>query len=84
MMALDPINTAISSLDNPILFLYSSPAWRVNDRKPNAKMMRALSVDGQSLRYVLALGLRSLTLQAGDEYRNSFILPAILLRTFFR
>lgn len=36
----------------------------------NAKIMRALSEDGDSLRYILALGLRSLTLQTGDEYRN--------------
>ena len=36
----------------------------------NAKLMRALSDDGDSLRYVLALGLRTLTLQTGDEYRN--------------
>lgn len=36
----------------------------------NAKVMRALSHDGDSLRYVLALGLRTLTLQTGDEYRD--------------
>ena len=36
----------------------------------NAKIMRALSDDGDSLRYVLALGLRTLTLQTGDEYRQ--------------
>jgi len=36
----------------------------------NAKVMRALSTDGKSLRYILALGLRTLTLQTGDEYRN--------------
>jgi len=36
----------------------------------NAKVMRALSKDGNSLRYVLALGLRTLTLQTGDEYRK--------------
>ncbi|MDM1248565.1 type I-F CRISPR-associated helicase Cas3 [Acinetobacter sp. R933-2] len=35
----------------------------------NAKIMQALSKD-QSLRYVLALGLRTLTLQTGDSYRN--------------
>jgi CRISPR-associated endonuclease/helicase Cas3 len=35
----------------------------------NAKIMRALSVDKESLRYILALGLRTLTLQTGDEYR---------------
>ena len=36
----------------------------------NAKIMQALSTDGDSLRYVLALGLRTLTLQTGDEYRK--------------
>lgn len=36
----------------------------------NAKIMRALSAKGDSLRFVLALGLRSLTLQTGDEYRQ--------------
>jgi CRISPR-associated endonuclease/helicase Cas3 len=36
----------------------------------NAKIMRALSAGGESLRYILALGLRTLTLQTGDEYRR--------------
>lgn len=36
----------------------------------NAKIMRALSNDGESLRFILALGLRTLTLQTGDEYRQ--------------
>jgi len=36
----------------------------------NAKVMQAISQDGDSLRYVLALGLRTLTLQTGDEYRE--------------
>ncbi|MFA7017932.1 MAG: type I-F CRISPR-associated helicase Cas3f [Sphaerochaetaceae bacterium] len=36
----------------------------------NAKLVRALSKDGDSLRFVLALGLRTLTLQTGDEYRD--------------
>lgn len=36
----------------------------------NAKVMRALSADGDSLRFILALGLRTLTLQTGDEYRD--------------
>ena len=36
----------------------------------NAKVMQALSADGQSLRFILALGLRTLTLQTGDEYRE--------------
>lgn len=37
----------------------------------NAKIMQALSADEKSLRYILALGLRTLTLQTGDEYKNS-------------
>ena len=36
----------------------------------NAKIMRALSGDGDSLRFILALGLRTLTLQTGDEYKH--------------
>lgn len=36
----------------------------------NAKVMQALSDNGDSLRFILALGLRTLTLQTGDEYRN--------------
>jgi len=36
----------------------------------NAKIMQALSADQQSLRFTLALGLRTLTLQTGDEYRD--------------
>jgi len=36
----------------------------------NAKVMRALSIDSDSLRFTLALGLRTLTLQTGDEYRD--------------
>jgi CRISPR-associated endonuclease/helicase Cas3 len=36
----------------------------------NAKVMRALSNDAKSLRFILALGLRTLTLQTGDEYRE--------------
>ncbi|AFG36509.1 type I-F CRISPR-associated helicase Cas3f [Spirochaeta africana] len=36
----------------------------------NAKVMQALSRDCDSLRYILALGLRTLTLQTGDEYKE--------------
>ena len=36
----------------------------------NAKIMQALSDDQKSLRFILALGLRTLTLQTGEEYRN--------------
>ncbi|WP_319561097.1 type I-F CRISPR-associated helicase Cas3f [Marispirochaeta sp.] len=36
----------------------------------NAKVMLALSPNNQDLRYILALGLRTLTLQTGSEYRE--------------
>ncbi len=36
----------------------------------NPKIMQALSANEDSLRYILALGLRTLTLQTGDEYKN--------------
>lgn len=36
----------------------------------NAKIMQAVASDGEGLRYILALGLRTLTLQTGDEYRE--------------
>ena len=36
----------------------------------NAKIMQALSENQQSLRFILALGLRTLTLQTGDEYKE--------------
>ncbi|MGD9823361.1 type I-F CRISPR-associated helicase Cas3f [Desulfobacter sp.] len=36
----------------------------------NAKVMLALTKDNDNLRYILALGLRTLTLQTGDDYRQ--------------
>ncbi|MFZ6755475.1 type I-F CRISPR-associated helicase Cas3f [Undibacterium sp. Dicai25W] len=36
----------------------------------NAKIMRSLSRDANNLRYILALGLRTLTIQTGDEYKQ--------------
>jgi len=36
----------------------------------NAKIMQSLSENEESLRYILALGLRTLTLQTGDEYKD--------------
>ncbi|CAC9615382.1 CRISPR-associated helicase Cas3 [uncultured Gammaproteobacteria bacterium] len=36
----------------------------------NAKIMRALSPKADSLRFILASGLRTLTLQTGEEYRE--------------
>jgi CRISPR-associated endonuclease/helicase Cas3 len=42
----------------------------------NAKIMQALSANENSLRYILALGLRTLTLQTGKEYREKIELKA--------
>ena len=36
----------------------------------NAKVMQCIAEEKNTLRYVLALGLRTLTLQTGDEYRE--------------
>lgn len=36
----------------------------------NAKIMQSLSENEENLRYILALGLRTLTLQTGDEYKD--------------
>lgn len=36
----------------------------------NAKIMQSLSYNEESLRYILALGLRTLTLQTGQEYKD--------------
>lgn len=36
----------------------------------NAKVMLSLSPDSKDLRYILALGLRTLTLQTGSEYKD--------------
>lgn len=36
----------------------------------NAKIMQSLSPNEESLRFILALGLRTLTLQTGDEYKE--------------
>ncbi|MCY4226223.1 MAG: type I-F CRISPR-associated helicase Cas3f [Gammaproteobacteria bacterium] len=42
----------------------------------NAKVMLALSPDNDSFRYTLALGLRTLTLQTGEEYRDRIFMKS--------
>lgn len=55
---------------NTAWFIVNMASTGCGKTTANAKMMEAVSPDGKSLRYVLALGLRSLTLQTGDEYRK--------------
>lgn len=59
--------------DSPLLgsgFIVNMASTGTGKTLTNAKVMRALSPDGKSLRYVLAVGLRTLTLQTGDMYRT--------------
>lgn len=36
----------------------------------NAKLMKALSINGDTLRYIFSVGLRTLTFQTGSEYKK--------------
>ena len=59
--------------DSPLLgggFIVNMASTGTGKTLANAKVMRALSPDGTSLRYVLTVGLRTLTLQTGDMYRD--------------
>ncbi|EQB4333254.1 type I-F CRISPR-associated helicase Cas3f [Providencia stuartii] len=51
-------------------FIVNMASTGCGKTRANAKIMQALSEDKQSLRYILALGLRTLTLQTGDEYKD--------------
>ncbi len=63
-------NETTQNLQNYGFFAVNMASTGQGKTFANAKIMRALSPDFDSLRYVLALGLRTLTLQTGDEYRN--------------
>lgn len=60
----------VDSLDREGFFVVNMASTGCGKTFANAKIMRALSRDSESLRFVLALGLRTLTLQTGDEYRE--------------
>ncbi|OED40316.1 type I-F CRISPR-associated helicase Cas3 [Endozoicomonas sp. (ex Bugula neritina AB1)] len=60
----------LESESNTGFFVVNAAGTGCGKTIANAKIMRALSKDGNSLRYILALGLRTLTLQTGDEYRH--------------
>lgn len=59
-----------TSGEKPHWFIVNMASTGCGKTMANAKLMQAVSEDGNSLRYNLALGLRTLTLQTGDEYRN--------------
>lgn len=52
------------------LFILNMASTGCGKTIANAKVMRCVSDNGDSLRYTLALGLRTLTLQTGDAYRE--------------
>ena len=56
--------------DNGAWFIVNMASTGCGKTIANAKLMQAISDDGDSLRYSLVLGLRSLTLQTGDSYRQ--------------
>ena len=56
--------------ENAAWFLVNMASTGCGKTIANAKLMQAISEDGKSLRYILALGLRSLTLQTGDVYQK--------------
>lgn len=66
-----PQFTQTSSAKNGGWFIVNMASTGCGKTIANAKIMRALSDDGKSLRFILALGLRTLTLQTGDEYRKN-------------
>ena len=58
----------VSNLSRQAVFVVNTASTGAGKTLANAKVMRALTRD--NLRYVLALGLRTLTLQTGAEYRK--------------
>lgn len=66
----------VSHEEKTVWFVVNAASTGCGKTIANAKLMQAISGDGQSLRYILALGLRSLTLQTGDEYRDRIGLGA--------
>lgn len=58
------------TLNNKGCFIVNMASTGKGKTIANAKIMQAISPGGDSLRYILALGLRTLTLQTGESYRK--------------
>jgi CRISPR-associated endonuclease/helicase Cas3 len=63
-------NNKNSSNENCGFFIVNIASTGCGKTIANAKIARALSHDQESLRFILALGLRTLTLQTGDVYKK--------------
>jgi CRISPR-associated endonuclease/helicase Cas3 len=59
-----------SSNENCGYFIVNIASTGCGKTIANAKIARAISQDQESLRFILALGLRTLTLQTGDVYKK--------------
>lgn len=68
--AVDVIHKYRSKHHNNRFFVVNLASTGAGKTFANAKLIKAISKDEKSLRYSLALGLRSLTLQTGDEYSS--------------
>ncbi|MFK5975822.1 MAG: type I-F CRISPR-associated helicase Cas3f [Sulfurovum sp.] len=68
--AVENIKPQLDSKEKEGFFAVNMASTGCGKTFANAKIMRAVSQDKESLRYILALGLRTLTLQTGDEYRD--------------
>ncbi|MEX6376987.1 type I-F CRISPR-associated helicase Cas3f [Providencia vermicola] len=51
-------------------FIVNMASTGCGKTRANVKIMQALSEDKQSFRFILSLGLRTLALQTGDEYKD--------------
>ena len=63
-------NNKNSSNENCGFFIVNIASTGCGKTIANAKIARAISHDQESLRFILALGLRTLTLQTGDVYKK--------------
>ncbi len=59
-----------NNIENTGWFVVNMASTGCGKTFANAKIMQAMSEYGDRFRYTLALGLRTLTLQTGDEYRQ--------------
>lgn len=58
------------SEENKAWFIVNMASTGCGKTTANAKIAQAISPNGKALRFILALGLRTLTLQTGTEYRE--------------
>lgn len=68
--AVQTLQNRQSSEDSTAYFILDMASTGRGKTTGNAKILQAFSKNGKGVRYTAALGLRSLTLQTGEEYRK--------------